>query len=397
MKERRHREDARQLDFGRLSLVFLIGLQMRSVILAVPPVLPAIRQDLHLSYVLTGALTAIPVFCLGAAAIPGAVLVARLGARAVVGIAMLGLGLGALLRLLPPPLPFVFAGTVLLAVSVSIAQPAIPVLLRRWFGDHVQQVSTGYGISMSIGALVAASLTVYLLVFGGWRGTFLIWSLPPLVAAGVWWAFSPRETDRRRQPNALASTLRGRLGWFLALLFGCQSMAYFGAQTWIPFLLAREGSGNVALTLLLLNLAGLPLQLGLALTRRPWARSRRFYVVSGLLILASSLGFLLEVRLDRLAWLWAVLFGLGGSMNFSGAFALPPLLARSGAEAASLTSVMLTAGYALALFGPLIGGLLLDATGILSAPFAIFCGGAVLLVVLGFTLPTRPTQAPPLP
>jgi CP family cyanate transporter-like MFS transporter len=352
--------------------------------------LPAIRSDLHLSYAVTGTLTAIPVFCLGAAAIPGAVLVARLGARAVVAIAMLGLGAGALLRVAPPPLLFIFVGTVLLAVSVSIAQPAIPVLLRRWFGDHVQQVSTGYGIAMSIGALVAASSTVYLLVFGGWRGTFVLWALPPLVAATAWLVLSPRETDRRRGPSAIGETLKGQLGWSLALLFGCQSMAYFGSQTWIPFLLAREGSGKVALTLLALNLAGLPLQLGLALTRRPWARSRWFYVVSGLLILAANAAFLFEVRLPQLAWLWAVIFGLGGSMNFSGAFALPPLLARSGAEAASLTSVMLTAGYALALFGPLVGGVLLDLTGILSAPFAIFCAGGILLVVLGLAIPLRP-------
>jgi CP family cyanate transporter-like MFS transporter len=188
----------------------------------------------------------------------------------------------------------------------------------------------------------------------------------------------------------MTATLRGRLGWSLALLFGCQSMAYFGSQTWIPFLLGREGTGNVALTLLVLNLAGLPLQLALALTRRPWARSRLFYLISGLLIVGSNACFLFEVRLPELAWLWAAVFGLGGSMNFSGAFALPPLLARSGAEAASLTSVMLTAGYALALFGPLIGGVLLDATGILSAPFAIFCGGGLLLLVLALVLPLRP-------
>jgi cyanate permease len=78
-------------------------------------------------------------------------------------------------------------------------------------------------------------------------------------------------------------------------------------------------------------------------------------------------------------------------MNFSGAFALPPLLARSGPEAASLTSVMLTAGYALALFGPLIGGLLLDLTGILSAPFGLFAAGAVLLIALGLALPSGST------
>jgi len=260
-------------------------------------------------------------------------------------------------------------------------------LLRRWFGERVQQVSTGYGISMAVGALTAASLTVYLLRFGGWRGTFALWALPPLLAAAVWsWLAAP-EPDLERQPSGLGLALRGKLGWYLALLFGCQSMAYFGAQTWIPFLLRQTGTEKVALTLLMLNLAGLPLQFALALTRRRWATSRAFYTVSGVLMLTGSVGFLFELHLGSLAWLWAALLGLGGSMNFSGAFALPPLMARSGAEAASLTSVMLTAGYALALFGPLIGGVLLDQTGVLSAPFAIFAGGGALLVVLGFALP----------
>ena len=66
---------------------------------------------------------------------------------------------------------------------------------------------------------------------------------------------------------------------------------------------------------------------------------------------------------------------------------LPPLMARSGPEAASLTSVMLTAGYAVSLFGPLVGGALLDATGLLSSPFALFAIAGVVLVVLGLVLP----------
>jgi cyanate permease len=50
---------------------------------------------------------------------------------------------------------------------------------------------------------------------------------------------------------------------------------------------------------------------------------------------------------------------------------------------------MFTAGYAVALFGPLLGGTLLDETGVLSAPFALFAGAGVLLVVLGLVLPRR--------
>jgi len=69
------------------------------VIVGVPPVLPEVRADLHLSFAAAGALSAIPVLGLGAAAVPGALLANRFGARRVVGLGTVGLGVAALLRL----------------------------------------------------------------------------------------------------------------------------------------------------------------------------------------------------------------------------------------------------------------------------------------------------------
>src|SRR5258706_598405 len=44
-----------------IALVVAVGMQLRAVVLDVPPVLPAIRDDLHLSFTLAGTLTALPV------------------------------------------------------------------------------------------------------------------------------------------------------------------------------------------------------------------------------------------------------------------------------------------------------------------------------------------------
>src|SRR2546429_5085963 len=85
-----------------VALVAAVGFQLRSAILGVPPVLPAIRDDVHLSFTAAGALTALPVLCLGVAAIPGAVLVNRFGGRIVGGAGTGGLGLAGLLPLAPP-------------------------------------------------------------------------------------------------------------------------------------------------------------------------------------------------------------------------------------------------------------------------------------------------------
>ena len=54
-----------------LSLLWLIGVQLRLTILAVPPVLPLIHRDLGLSEKAIGVLSALPVLLLGLAAVPG--------------------------------------------------------------------------------------------------------------------------------------------------------------------------------------------------------------------------------------------------------------------------------------------------------------------------------------
>src|SRR5262245_59945233 len=99
------------------------GFNLRSLILGVPPVLPALRDDLHLSFTTAGALTALPVLGLGAASIPGAVLVSRFGASFVISAGTLGLGLAALLRLAPPVPVALYVFTGLMSLFVAIVQP----------------------------------------------------------------------------------------------------------------------------------------------------------------------------------------------------------------------------------------------------------------------------------
>src|SRR5437588_7422883 len=83
-------------------LLTLVGFNLRSVILAIPPVLPLIQHDLGLSYAATGLLTALPVLALALAALPSGLLAERIGARLCVSIGLVLLGAGTLLRAIWP-------------------------------------------------------------------------------------------------------------------------------------------------------------------------------------------------------------------------------------------------------------------------------------------------------
>jgi CP family cyanate transporter-like MFS transporter len=374
-----------------VALVAAVGFQLRSVVLAVPPVLPAIRDDLHLTFTAAGALTALPVLCLGAAAVPGAVLVNRFGARLVVGAGTAGLGVAALLRLAPPEPVALFAFSGLMALCVAVAQPAMTVIVRAWFPDAVQRAGTVFATALGLGGLGGAVLTVHLSSAVGWRGSFAAWSLLALAVGLVWLALAPgRAGDRQPQPDALGDLLRDGAVWHVAALFGAQSLVFYAASSWIPFELRGSSAAYLSLVLLLLNVVNVPVMFLLLALPWPWATSRRFYTLSGALMTAGAVT--LAAGATGLAWLWVVLLGVGTAMTFAGTITLPALFARSG-QAAGYSAVVLTVGYAISFAGPFAGGVLLDRTHSVRSPFWLMAAVAAGVMLLGLTLPRRGREA----
>ena len=76
-------------DWVRLLLLWLGGIDLRLTLLAVPPLIPLIHRELHLDEKSVGALVSLPVLLFATAAVPGSLLIARLGVR---GALLAGLG-----------------------------------------------------------------------------------------------------------------------------------------------------------------------------------------------------------------------------------------------------------------------------------------------------------------
>jgi MFS transporter, CP family, cyanate transporter len=380
---------------SRLTLVALmaaVGIQLRAVVLDVPPVLPAIRDDLHLSFTLAGTLTALPVLCLGLAAVPGAMLVNRFGARLVVGGAVAGLGVAALLRLAPPVPAALFAFSALMALCVAVATPAMTVVVRAWFPDGVQRASTVFASSLGLGGLSGSVLSLPLMSLVGWRGGFVVWGLLALAIGAVWLVAAPgRAAGHQPRPSGLREIARDRAVWHVAGLFGGQSLIFYAASSWLPFELRSHGPAFLSLVLLVLNLVNVPIMLLLVAVAWPWARSRLFYGVAATLVTGGAGAFALG--LTDLAPLWAAILGVGTSMLFAGTVALPALFARPG-QSAGYAALVLTAGYAVSFAGPFLGGVLLDHTHQLTSPFWMMTAVGAGLVVLGATLPRRRPDSP---
>src|SRR5437763_11415991 len=173
-------------DWVRLLLLWLGGMDLRLTMLAVPPVIPLIHRDLHLDETAVGALVSLPVLLLAAAAVPGALLIAKLGVRTAL---VIGLGVVALfgaLRGAGPSPAVLFGATFMMGVGVAVSQPAFPSLVREWFPRRIAIATAVYSNGILIGETVPTALTtpvgVLPLAHGDWRWALAAWSLLVLLS-----------------------------------------------------------------------------------------------------------------------------------------------------------------------------------------------------------------------
>ncbi len=368
----------------QLGVVWLTGFNLRVILFAIAPSLPAIRSELGLSFSATGSITSVAVLILGLASIPGALLATRYGARRLVSVCGIGLTMFTFSLTLPPAVFWVFAGTALLTLSISLAQPPLAVLIRRWFPDAIARAGNLYGNGLLMGSVLGGSLSPYLSGAIGWRGTFLVWAAVAGIGVLLWTRFTPRDSTAAPQIN-LGAIARDPRAWQVAALFTFQNLVYYTVATWLPFVVRDRGTAYLATTLLFLNLFPILLLLALALFRWQYALSTAFYVTAGLLAAAGSLGLVLG--LTQFAWPLAFMVGLGAGAAFVGSVALPPLLASNESEAAGFSAVMFTAGYTLAFAGPVSAGVLVDSTGHAAMAFWPPVVGGILMAVAGSLAP----------
>ncbi|WP_376794721.1 CynX/NimT family MFS transporter [Thermogemmatispora sp.] len=394
-------------------LLTLVGFNLRSVILGVPPVLPLVQHDLALSYFEVGLLTALPPLTLGISAWSSGFVIERLGERICVALGLLLLAAGALLRACWPSAAALFFFTLVLCLGIVLAQTAVPPLARRWFPGQVGFVTALFSDGLIIGEALAAGLTVPLMqrFFGAdnWQATFIFWGLPALVLLGGWlvWAPRPRTSlaqeraqarrqlilqrpDQKAQPALSKADKRERRqvnAWHLGILLGGGSLIYFGMNAWIaPYNAALQRAAATPLVLGVLNTAQLPSSLAVTLFAQRLAGRRWPFVVAGLLCAVSLIAWLISpVELEVI---WAALIGAGSALVFTLGVALPALLAAPG-EVARLTGMTLSLTYAVAFVGPLLGGALWDLLGWPALAFLPVLIACLLLVILGAFLPER--------
>src|SRR5581483_3383868 len=120
-----------------LLLLWLSGACLRLTVLAIPPVVPLLHADLHLSETGIGWLSSLPPMLFAIAAVPGALLIARCGMLPALLTGLLLSAAGSAARGAFASTASLFIATIVMGAGIAVVQTVMPPLVRAWFPQRI--------------------------------------------------------------------------------------------------------------------------------------------------------------------------------------------------------------------------------------------------------------------
>lgn len=367
--------------------IVLVALNLRPAITSLGALLGDVRGGLQLSGALAGVVTTLPVLCFAAVGGLTPRLSRRFGPHRVMCGATVVLAAGLALRPFAGSAVFFVVTSALGLAGIALANVLLPPLVQRHFPRRVGFMTGLYTMLLQAGTAMGAALSVPIAQqWGGWRGGLGAWGVLAVAAVVPWFALARRGSGDSASGGRSAAVVhagRTRLGWALALYFGCQSLGAYVAMGWLPQLYRDAGfsSRDAGLLLSVVMALGVVVSFAMPALALRFTDQRPLVAALAACYLVAYAGLAMAPRAGAL--LWVLLLGLGQGA-FPLALALIGLRARTEAGLVALSSFVQSTGYLISAVGPLGVGLIYAATGGWAVPLALLAGVIAVKLVGGF-------------
>jgi len=361
--------------------VLALAANLRTALAGYPPLLETVRADLGISAGLAGFVQAGAVLMMAVGSFTGSAVGARIGRERALGIAVGLVAAGSLLRGVAA-LAALVGGSVLVGLGIGLAGVLITGVVKEHLAERAGAATGGYVVSMMVGATVSSAVAVPLATaLGGWSFSLAAWAVPAVLAVALWVPVASR------MPADGPNAEYGALPWRdpFARLIACYqagtSLMFYGWLTWLSPYYEGQGwtAGRAGLLLAVWSVAQIPAALFVPALAE---RNRRWRFWAGLTLtcgLTGTLGaLLLPMPLLVGPWIWVVLMGIGVGAGFPMGLAVIAWRSPDPAAAAATSGLALGVGYTAAGLGPLLMGVLIDATAGYTAAIALLLAAGLL-------------------
>jgi len=249
------------------------------------------------------------------------------------------------------------------------------------------------GVLVGVGVALAATMPFILPVTGTFQGVFFIWSIPPIVAAILWWALVREPADGEVRAGSVSQgntpfrrVLRNKSLWLAASLFLLHNFFFYSWTGWAPTLMRLKGTtpelaGLIASVAIWVGIPtaflvpGLAYRLGL---RKP------FLWIPGVALALAAWGAI-SANIT-MSWFLMALVGVANLTRWIAILAFPvEVMPREDVGKAS--GIILSLGYVGGVIGSQVGGRILDVTGSLDHALLVLVAVSAAAVGVALGLP----------
>lgn len=361
------------------------GFSMRTAVTSIGPVLAELQHAFHMSSSVSGALTTLPVVCF---ALLGAVtprLSARVGLRRLLALSLVAMTVGLVARAAASSVAVFFLLSVLALTGGAITNVVLPALIKEELPNRIRPLTALYTATLALGMTGGAALTVPIGSFAPagdrWRVGLAFWALFGLVAVLPWLATLRRDRPNRSAGPSMLLVARSPTAWLITMFFAFQAFQAYVAVGWFARLLRSHGISPATAGLMVAVFTAVSIPVYFAAASLPQRWHRPTVLITLVAYVIAYLGLLAAPRTG--AWLWMVLIGIGNA-QFPLALVMIGMHSRDPRVTGALSAFVQSIGYLIGGVGPLLFGVLEQATGGWTFSMLSMVAGSALGATFGF-------------
>jgi CP family cyanate transporter-like MFS transporter len=240
---------------------------------------------------------------------------------------------------------------------------------------------------------MAITLPVLFPITGTIQGTFLILSIPCVVATIMWWALVREappvisyENPDQNNRIPVSHVLKDKTLWLIAIFFFITSFFFHNWIAWAPELMMEKGASADTASLISSSLLWVAIPSVLLAPRfahRMGLRKPFLLIPSIALALAPLWAIYMTAPMG---WPLMIMVGIFDSVRTIMVLALPlELMPKEAVGTAS--GLIVSIGFSGGVVGPMVGGLILDLTGNLDMSLIVLLAISIAAIAIAYKIP----------
>lgn len=362
--------------------ILLIGASLRAPITSVGIALPSIKDTLNLSNTSVSLITIIPLLSFAVISLFAAKISHKFGLERTVFGALILICVGIALRAITG-VSWLYVGTILIGVGIAFGNVLTPGIIKMNFPLRIGIMTGYYTVVMNIFGSFSSYVTAPLVKHFNYNIAISLIGIVTFIGIITWsFQLNKHDTVNSSQTTTNINVWKSPLSWQITLLMGGQSMIFYSLINWLPEFLLSNGTpiNEAGIYLSILQLAIIPLTFVTPIFAEKLKNQVLITFVTGLLFVLGILTLMLQ---PNWAFLGIILIGVASGLAFGLVNTFFGLRTENGLTAAKLSGMSQSLGYLFAAIGPLLFGILHDATNSWNMSFGILLVTSIIIMIIG--------------